>query len=165
MDCQRKVILLFSTLLSCQATPQWDDQFVLSFILPLTSMFQSQEINWFISERMQANESENLENFLNTIHTQTHITQTIMTNNTETRVTRSDNKRNYLGLVLTTGPDDHILTVHDKVLKGRHGYLNFIILVKRIQDFRIAENILYTLQRNNFEMTFLYVGHMNGSSD
>ncbi|XP_073811927.1 uncharacterized protein [Musca autumnalis] len=143
----------------------WDPKFLLNYIFPITSMMGSLEINWFISERLSSRESADLQQFMVTIHSTNLITQTVITNNTAVRVKQTENKRNYLGIVMTTGPDDYIMTVHDKVLKGRHFYLNFVILVSRIQDFKKPLQILQDLNRRNFHNTYLYVGYRNGSSD
>ncbi|KAM7344844.1 ionotropic receptor 56c [Cochliomyia hominivorax] len=144
----------------------WDIQFMLRNILPLTNLIQTQEINWFISEQMDTESSENLQEFFNTIHRKTLITQMVLTNNSDIRILKTSSKRNYLGLVLTTGPSDPIMRVHDRVLLGRHFYMNFVILVKPLEGFTVAEELLNNLHRNNFQNTFLYVYYArNGTSD
>ncbi|KAI8128993.1 hypothetical protein CVS40_2052 [Lucilia cuprina] len=143
----------------------WDMQFLLNNMLPLSSIMQTQEINWFISERLDSESSEHLDEFFNTIHRHTSITQMVFTNNSDIRIIRTASKRNYMGIVLSTGPTDPIMWVHDRVLLGRHYYMNFVILIKPLEDFTIAERILRKLHRNNFQNSFLYVGYLNGSSD
>ncbi|XP_058984810.1 uncharacterized protein LOC131805550 [Musca domestica] len=143
----------------------WDTAFLMGYILPLVAYIKIPEVIWFISERLNGEHHENLENFMLTLHARTFVPQKVLTNTLSDRIMQTDSKRNYLGVVLTTSADDPILDVHNLVLKGRHGYLNFVVIVDRIDDFRIAEETLYVLERNNFELSLLYVGYRNGSSD
>ncbi|XP_073811925.1 uncharacterized protein [Musca autumnalis] len=163
----RQLTLLFVKLLLWPPVTYstWDPKFLLNYIPPISSMMQIQEVNWFISERLSSRESADLDRFMVTIHSTIPITQTVITNNTDVRVTQTENKRNYVGIVMTTGPEDYVMTVHDKVLKGRHFYLNFVILVSRIQDLKKPLQILQDMNRRNFHNTFVYVGYRNGSSD
>lgn len=159
------LLLLCSASILWHPVLPWDAQILLNYILPLASMIETQELNWFISENLQTKNTENLQEFIITVQTEILVTQTVITNNTDVRARETENKRNYMGLVLTTGPDDYIMTVHDKVLKGRHYYLNFIILVEDVDDLYIVRQILRGMERRNFQNTFLYVCYKNGSSD
>ncbi|XP_065367248.1 uncharacterized protein Ir56c [Calliphora vicina] len=143
----------------------WDMKFLLRNILPLSRLMQTQEVNWFISEQLDSESSENVQEFFTTIHRNALITQMVFTHNSDIRIVKTASKRNYMGLVLTTGPSDPVMKLHDRVLLGRHYYMNFVILVQPLEDFAVAETILLQLHRNNFQNTFLYVSYMNGSSD
>ncbi|XP_073811926.1 uncharacterized protein [Musca autumnalis] len=143
----------------------WDIPFLMGYIIPVMSFVNIFEVIWFISERLETEHYQHLQEFMMLVHTKTFLPQKVFTNTTNDRIVQTNSKRSYLGIVLTTSPNDPIMEVHNLVLKGRHSYMNFVVLPTRIDDFRIAEETLYVLERNNFELSILYVGYTNGSSD
>ena len=162
------------TILSClliivafwQCVWTWDMKYLLENLLPLAKLIQIQEVNWFVSQLLDTESSENLQQFFNTMHRETGVTQMVFNNNnSDIRILRTTSKRNYMGMVFTNGPEDPIMWVHDKVLLGRHFYLNFVILVKPVQDFSLALQLLRTIRGNNFFNTWLYVSYANATSN
>ena len=164
MNTKKVLICLLITVAFWQCVWSWDMEYLLKNLLPLAKLIQIQELNWFVSQLLDTKSSENLQQFFNTIHRETGVTQMVFNNSSDIRILRTTSKRNYMGIVFTNGPEDPIMLVHDKVLLGRHYYLNFVILVKPLQDFSLALLLLRTIHSHNFINTFLYVSYDNATS-
>ncbi|XP_036230802.2 uncharacterized protein [Bactrocera oleae] len=148
-----------------QPVQSWEVEYILNMLCILGKTLQIQEIIWYVSERIDATNSVDVQELIITLDECLGLTQTVITNRTDIRLIQSENKKNGLSVVFCTAPDDPILHVYDRTALGRHMYFGLMIMMNIVDDFRVAEQLLLGLRARNFQNTILYYYSSNRTNE
>ncbi|XP_016988031.1 uncharacterized protein LOC108050735 [Drosophila rhopaloa] len=136
-------------------------QYVLNLLTPFARMNAFQEIVWFISPHQRLDQVDEFIRRIDEAFGKT-ATQTVVNNNTEMRMIHSSARRNHMSFVFTTGADDPILTVFNKVLLGRHFYFSMIMYVYKVGDMQPIHELLVFAYKQQFVNSMVYFETMEG---
>ncbi|XP_018794896.1 PREDICTED: uncharacterized protein LOC108972663 [Bactrocera latifrons] len=155
-------LVCFSTL---QLAQSWDVEYTLNMLCKQGKTFYMQEIIWYVSESIDATNSGDVEELIISLDQCLGFTQTVITNNTDIRLIKSENRKIALNIVFCTATDDPIIQVYDRTALGRHMYFGLIIMVNIVEDFSVAEQLLLDLHSHNFINTLLYYYSSNRTNE
>lgn len=127
-------------------------------------MLQSQETVWFFSERLTSQHTENLDGFIKRFSDFTQTAQFVWTNRSDVRLKNLESKRNCIALVFTTGGSDPVMTVHNRVMTGRHFGMSIVVYVSKVTNVSEVEPICYTLYKGNFVNAMVHFETTSGLS-
>ncbi|XP_061399983.1 uncharacterized protein LOC133335699 [Musca vetustissima] len=111
---------------------------------------------------MTTEHTANLDHFIKRVQDDTGDAQYVLTNHSDVRITKTAAKRNSLTFVLTTGADDPIMYVHNRVMTGRHFPLSIVIYVPKVRDMMEIEQLCYILYKGSFVNSMVYFQQITG---
>ncbi|XP_039954289.1 uncharacterized protein LOC120770773 [Bactrocera tryoni] len=155
-------LVCFSTL---QPAQSWDVEYILKILCKLGKTFHMQEIIWYVSESIDATNSVAVQELIISLDKCLGFTQTVITNNTDIRLIKSENRKNGLNVVFCTAADDPIIQVYDRTALGRHMYFGLMIMMNIVEDFSVAEQLLLELHARNLINTMLYYYSSNRTNE
>ncbi|XP_060658841.1 uncharacterized protein LOC132793164 [Drosophila nasuta] len=142
----------------------WNLRYITGLLMPFQKMIQFQEIVWFISQELRTEHTEQMDRFIRIMADSYGITQIVVYNNSEMRMIRSSAKRNHMSIVFTTGVEDPIMKVVNKVLLARHYYFSVFMMMDKIGDIEPVYEMCRFLGEYQFENSLLYFESMDGSN-
>ncbi|XP_050324533.1 uncharacterized protein LOC126755858 [Bactrocera neohumeralis] len=128
-------------------------------------MVKMQELIWYVSEHLDTANSVGVQELIKTVDECLGLTQMVMSNRTDLRLTQTSLKKESINVVFCTAPHDPILHVHDLMLLGRHNRFSLLIMVNMVDGFQVAEQVLLGLFKSNFENVLLYYYSSNGTNE
>ncbi|KRF98144.1 uncharacterized protein Dwil_GK27976 [Drosophila willistoni] len=155
--------LLESLLLGLLIEPiaAWNLQYVHNFLRPFAAFNAFQEIVWFVSQKQQVPELDQFIRIVDEAFGAT-ATQTVINNNTELRMIRAPARRNHMSFVFTTGVDDPIMEVYNKVLLGRHFYFSVVMLIDNVTEIQLVHDLCRYLYDYQFFNSMIYFQSADG---
>ncbi|XP_017836651.1 uncharacterized protein LOC108595870 [Drosophila busckii] len=136
--------------------------YVVQLLVPFNRLVQFQEIVWFISQELRMEHTEHVDELIRRIDEGFGTTQHVISNNSKLRMIRSDARRNHMSIVLTTGLEDAIVPLFNKVLTGRHFYFVVIILVDKVRHMQPVYEFCKFLYEYQFLNALLYFESHDG---
>jgi len=142
----------------------WNLRYITGLLMPFKQMIEFQEIVWFISQELSTEHTHQMDQFIRIMGDSSDITQTVVSNNSEMRMSRSAARRNHMSIVFTTGQRDPIMNVVNKVLLGRHFYFVIFMMMDKIEDMEPVYEICRFLGEYQYENSLIYFESMDGKN-
>ncbi|KAH8400953.1 hypothetical protein KR009_001963 [Drosophila setifemur] len=130
-------------------------RYLTGLLTPFSRMNVFQEIVWFVSPKQRLEQVDEFIRHIDGIFERS-ATQMVVNNNTEIRMNRSPARRNHMSFVFTTGADDPIMEVYQKVLLGRHFYFSLMMYVYKVTDMAPIHELLDFAYEQQFFNSFVY---------
>lgn len=145
-----------------QGACAWNLRYISTMLAGFNKMGQFQDLVWFVSPQLNGEHMENMDKFIRILHEAFGLTQIVIFNNSDMRMSLSAVRRNQVSVVFTTGPEDPILQVADKVLLGKHYYLSVFMLMPKVEDMETVYELCRFLNDKQFENSLLYFESADG---
>ncbi|CAD7011917.1 unnamed protein product [Ceratitis capitata] len=162
----RALLLSYACLNSLlQPVQLWSVEYNLNLLCKMGKMVRTQELIWYVSERLDTADSAGIEEFIRALHDCLGITQTVLSNRTDWRFIQTENRKNSLSVIFCTAPDDPIIYVYDRTQLGRHFYFGWLIYMNTVSDFVVVDQLLSALSEHSFHNTMLYYYSTNETNE
>lgn len=128
----------------------WDFPYLYGYLGTIFDMGLTQEVVWFVSNRLDAMQQGNAARFIKGVSDLGKVSQYVWTNRTDVRLVKIGSKRVSLSVVITTGAEDPVMNMHDRLLIGRHFNFGLIIYPHKVDNMSSIEELCLLLHRENF---------------
>ncbi|XP_065367252.1 uncharacterized protein LOC135960007 [Calliphora vicina] len=141
-----------------------EDSFLYDYIAAFPYLRLMQDVVWFISEQLDGEQNERCNQLIMNIANFTQLTQFVWTQLRDVRMIKIQSKRGYIGIVVTTGAEDPIMLVHNRLLIGRHYSITFVVYAGKAEDLTAIRELCYLLYQGNFVNSVVYFQTERGQS-
>ncbi|XP_017864738.1 PREDICTED: uncharacterized protein LOC108615018 [Drosophila arizonae] len=121
-----------------------------------------QDLVWFVSQQLDNEQRDDMEQFIRLHHDAFALSQVVVVNNSDMRMTHSAVRRNQMTVIFTTGLHDPIMEVTNKVLRGKHFYLAVFMMMGKVANMEDIYEICQFFYDNQFENSLLYFESIDG---
>lgn len=140
----------------------WNSRYISTLLIGINRLVPFQDLVWFVSQQLDNEQRDNMEKFIRQHHDAFALSQVVVVNNSDMRMTHSAVRRNQMTVIFTTGLHDPIMEVANKVLLGKHFYLAVFMMMGKVANMEDVYEICQFLNDNQYENSLLYFESIDG---